>query len=259
MHRKTYLTGLLLFVSIFFMTGGSSQGYVMPSEQLIQFMAKNFSKLKTLMITQITEGENEGDEENGKVFRSKIWMKSPDLFHFEIIKQPEDKIAIKDHIYRGLLIAGGEKRLNRLLSSMGIDLDLVAFTRVDGIVAYRIGERYADSPKIIIEKKRFLPLLITYWPPGQDPGQTTTIRFKDYWEVDKGWYPFEIERSSGGKINERHRVETLEVNMDIDASVFQSAGISPPSDNAGEGGTSEGDRLRRIIKTFEEKYRLSTP
>ena len=225
-------------------------------------MAKNFSKLKTLIITQVTEGENEGDEENEenrKAYKSKIWMKSPDLFHFEIINQPEDKIATKDHLYRRLLIAGGEGRLNRLLASMGIDLDLVAFTRVDGVVAYRIGESYADSPKIIIEKKRFLPLLITYRPPGQDSGQTTTIRFKDYRKVDKGWYPFEIERFSGGKIDERHMVETIQVNMDIDASVFQSVGISPPSNNEGEGGASEGDRLRRIIKTFEEKYRLSTP
>ena len=50
-------------------------------------------------------------------------------------------------------------------SELGIDTQQVAYTRLEGTVAYRIGEKDPEKPKLLIEKARVLPLLIVYRRP----------------------------------------------------------------------------------------------
>jgi hypothetical protein len=161
-----------------------------------------------------------------------------------------------DHRYRRLLIANRESDLEAFLSGMGIDLETVFFTRLDGVIAYCIGDRNPQSPKILIEKERFLPLLLTYRRLGYAGEEVVQVRFKDYRQVEQGWYPFEITYSSGWEISERYLIQSLRANVPVsptyfDAPPIQSQKEAPPD----QGGTpAEEERLRRIIRTFEEKY-----
>ena len=79
-----YFLALALVTSLIQALPDQGQGYIMPAEQLIQFMAANFSKFQTLVITQSTQYENQGDKRAEKVFEEKIWMRSPSFFHSEI-------------------------------------------------------------------------------------------------------------------------------------------------------------------------------
>lgn len=251
-----YLVGILLVVALIFMPAEKCVGYIIPAEQLIAFMAKNFSKFRTLVIVQSTQQKDEKQEGEGESFMERIWLKSPDLCRSQVLDHPMGRIAEPDLDYRQLLMANEAQRLVQLLSSMGVNLYSVAFTRIDDVIAYRIGDKEPERPKILVEKDRFLPLLLIYRPSGQSVLETITVRFKDYKKMDEGWYPFQITYSDGKGLEEDYTVHTLKANVPIDPAVFVMPKKGSLWDQASEPGQvpPEEERLREIIKKFEEKY-----
>ena len=233
-------------------------GYVLPAEQLVQFMAANASKFKTLVITQFTQQET-GPSLEGKtfeLFREKIWMQAPNRYHAEVLSEGKVRREVPDVAFRRLLLADSQKNLIGLLLNMGIDLETVAYTKVDGIVAYRIGNAEPASPKILIEKERFLPLRLSYWSIGTHAGALMEVRFQDYREVDKGWYPFEITYTSDRWPDEIYTILGILPNGPFDSSVFSSPMLrTRPDQPADKGeGLSDDERLKQIIQKFEERY-----
>lgn len=226
--------------------------YIMPSEQIIEFVSKNFSKFKTIVLGQTVEQEN-GDIR--EVFEERVWMKSPDSFHAEISGEgPSENFAV-DKWYWYLLLASSEERLASLLHGLGIRMDAVAFTRIDGLIAYRIGEKDPDRPKLLVGKEWFLPLLLVYRSP-EDPEVIISIHFSDYRKMDGGWYPFKMTVSYGEARRWNYTIDTFSPNEPIDESVFQTSKQPPRGDDGTVQGkeATDNERLRRIIKTFEEKY-----
>jgi len=248
--------GFLLVASLSLMPAERCQGYIMPAEQIIAFMAKNFSKFQTLVIIQSTQQEDERYEVGEESFMEKIWMKSPDLFRAEVPDHPMGRLMEPDMVYRQLLIANSGQRLMELLSRMGINLHSVAFTRIDDIIAYRIGDKEPERPKILIEKDRFLPLLLIYRSSKHSVPETITVHFKDYRKMDQGWYPFEITYSDGRELREDYTIHTLQANVPIDPALFVMPKIRSGPDQATEQVqiSTEEERLRQIIQKFEEKY-----
>ena len=240
---------LLGFLVLVFNLTGRCAAYVLPPHQLIGFMAANFAPFETMVIQQFTEVKTLGDPEQPGAFEEIVTMKSPDLFRVEALGSEAGQTREMDHRYRRLLIANSESDLKAFLSGMGIDMEKVFFTRVDGVIAYCIGDRDPDSPKILIEKERFLPLLLTYRRFSYTGGDVVRVRFKDYRQVEQGWYPFEITYSSGWEISERYIIQSLRANVPVSPTYFDT----PPTQPQREA-PSEEERLRRIIRTFEEKY-----
>lgn len=228
----------------------------MPAEQLIAFMAKNFSKFQTLVIVQSTQQKDQRYEVGEESFIEKIWMKSPDVLHSQVLDHPMGRLMEPDITYRQLLIANSAQRLLGLLSRMGVNLYSVSFTRIDGNIAYRIGDEEPESPKILIEKDRFLPLLVVYRPSENSLQETITVQFKDYRKMDQGWYPFEITYYDGKELREDYTINTLHVNVPIDPTLFVVPGPESAPDRPSEQGQipPEEERLKEIIKKFEEKY-----
>lgn len=238
-------------------------GYVMPAEQLIQFMAKNFSKFETLVITQTTLQQDPKDEEWEESFTEKIWMKSPDFFRSKILNEKSYRVLVLDTDYRQLLVTHSKQTLMELLIRMGVNLESVGFTRIEEVTAYRIGDQGPDNPKLLIEKERFLPLLLKYVPPRASKMETITVRFKEYRKLDQGWYPFEMTYSVNDEIREVHTIHTIDANVPIDPALLDIPETEPPPGPAPEKEMTtpekemtpqEEERLRKIIKTFEEKY-----
>jgi hypothetical protein len=139
---------------------------------------------------------------------------------------------------------------------MGVNLHSVAFARVDGVIAYRIGDKEPERPKILVEKDRFLPLLLVYGLSGRSGLEKITVQFKDYKKMDEGWYPFHIIYSDGKGLKESYMIHTLQANVPIDPALFVMPKREFAPDQAPEPrqGPAEEERLREIIKRFEEKY-----
>jgi hypothetical protein len=247
---------LVTFLVLAFNLPGRCSAYVLPSDQLIEFMAGNFVKFETIVIQQVTQVESLGEAEQPNTFEEILTMKSPNLFRAEIMGQGAEWTRDVDQRYFRLFIANSEQELKSFLSGLGVDLEQVFFTRIDGIIAYCIGDRDPESPKILIEKERFLPLLLTYRRSSYAGEDVVRVRFKDYRQVEQGWFPFEITYSSGWAISEHYIVQSLRVNVPLSPTYFDSPPAFPQTQAPPEesGRLSDEERLRRIIRTFEEKY-----
>ena len=257
-HKKylKHIISFLFIAMIICLMTGETRAYVMPAEQLVDLMTSKYSKFRTLIITHSTHLITPEDLEVQMILEEKIWLKSPGLHHSEIMEQSDGWDSVTNELmakrpdtdmaFLQIFMAGDKNTNMALLSEMGINLNSVAFTRLDGVIAYRLGDEDARKPKLLIEKERFLPLLLNYslW---RDSGvQTVTVRFDDYRKVADGWYPYEIAIFAGEDLEERYFVTDLQANIPVDSSFFErhKEHQKPPDE----------DRLREIIDLLKEKY-----
>jgi hypothetical protein len=243
------LTWTAVFLGLFGLLGlDKSAAYILPAEQLLQFMAVNFSKFDTLVVKQAVERES---QEGTKAFEETLFMKSPDLLRSQRAETSTDENGTIDRNYQKLFLARSKTGLTDLLTEAGVDLEQVSYTRVHGTVAYLIGGRSPDSPRIAVEKARFLPLLFVY-PSRLRPGPgLIEVNFLDYRQVGQGWYPFEILYKSGEGLAERYKIESIRVNVPLQPSLFNT---SPAPSGPGKNNAVDEEKIKELIKTFEQKY-----
>ena len=226
---------------------GRIDAYVLPSEQLLQFMAPRFSEFETLVVSHTVERK---DEEGIQLFEEILTMKGPGFLHAAPAEGAGNQARVIDRSFRNLFLASSQAELRALLSGAGVGLDRVSYKRVDGTVAYLIGERSAYSPKLAVEKERFLPLLFCYSSRLAHGSEFIRVTFRDYRQVESGWYPFEILCSSDAGWEERYRVRSVEVNVPVDPSLFQSSQEEPrPAETP-----HSDERIDAIIRDLEQKY-----
>ena len=265
---------VISLLSVIFSSSYNVFGYVMPADQLLDFVVENFSRFNTVNIIQSTLQTVDGNE---KVFTEQIWLKSPNKYSTKALdRMAERDFIAPDILYRQLFVASSRWRIERILLSLGIDITKTSLTRFNGTIAYRIGNKDTDSPKLIIEKKRFLPLLLKYRIPDKPDREVITVEFQDYQEQDKGWYPFEITYKEGESLNETYTVQTFQANNPIEASILKSfpevelpegyetvnGSFIVKSKVVSEDETKKDsektdidkERLRNVIKAFEEQY-----
>ena len=256
---------LLFFLSLGLFASGNGQAYIMPVEQLMGLMANNFSKNDTLIITKSTSLLNAEDGAEALVVEEKIWAKSPNLIRSSITGVPglDDVSAngVKVHLpvidtafYR-LLMANDRTDIMALLSEMGVNLEVVSFTRLGRIIAYRVGDRYVASPVLLVDKERFLPIFLKYryWRDSQ--WKTMTVRFDDYQKREKRWFPGKINLFLGEEFDLNSFITGVQVNMPIENSIFeQGEKVGSDDDHQHEQGLSSDRPLKEMIKTLREKY-----
>ncbi len=248
-----YLTGICILTGFFSVASDRCLGYVLPSSQLISYMVRNSSEFRTLLITQTTWQKDERNEEGWASYQEKIWIEFPGLFQSQVLNLSKKRLMEPDTSFRSLLMADSDAWVRELLTRMGINLNAVGLTRVEETVAYRIGGKDPDAPKLVIEKKRFLPLVLAYPFPGDDSSATITVLFSDYRKVDKGWYPFEITYFDPRGFRENYVIDTLQANVPIDPVVFTGADMSSGTNQA-----LERDEMFKREKDSETQDEIRT-
>ncbi len=264
---------------------GEVFAYVMPLEQILSRVRKRFAGQYSLIIEQATHVILSRDPLREEVFREKVWLKLP---RYELTTKlpgspkpkenergpqnasvndtyPEstknalgqvDRLPNQDDLYRWLLMDNPEGELSAYLITLGIQIVNVGYDRCDGVVAYRVGDRDPESPKLLVDKERFLPLLLSYRLPGDK--RRVTVRFKDYRKSDAGWYPYEIAYELEGVPEEVYYILNLTVNAPIETSFFnkrpeaQRESAIRSSDPAP---SDDDERLQKIMRNLEKKYR----
>jgi len=205
--------------------------YVMPSEQLLGFLADNFKRFKTISILQSTRLMSSQEKEPVLTFEEKIRVQPPRFYKSQIVTEIQEEGMSLEEIqasrldidpgYRQLLAANTRQDLSGRLLSWGIDQSSVSLTRLDGTVVYAIGD-YKDqaAPTLLIEKKRFLPILLRYRVAERPGSKPVTIRFDDFREVSGGWYPFRIDCFQGGDLIERYLLLEAKFNIPFPSEVL---------------------------------------
>ncbi len=260
--RNKIKSSVVLAFSCILLSSLYSLGYVMPAEQILDFMVKNFIEVRTVTLVQSTLQTAGGSE---KVFTEQLWFESPDMYSTKVLdKLGEREIIVPDLLYRQLFLANSSERIERMLKSLGIDLTKTSYMRLDGVIAFRIGGKETDSPKLIVEKNRFLPLMLVYKVPQGTGNLLITVRFEDYQKKDKGWYPFQITYKSGDGLVEKYTIQTFQENISVDPSILKrfpeyvQSETPEPSNEAGTAGpdpvNTDKKRLQNVLKAYEEQY-----
>ena len=257
-NKKQKRTGLLILIIAILSMSYSSMAYIMPAEQLLGFISENFSVYKSVVLIQSVLRTT---PDNEKIFKEQISLSSPDRYSTKLLDRLGGRDNPPDLTYLQLLMANQPARLEHILSAIGIDTKSVSYTRVDGEIAYRIGGKDPESPGLLIEKSRFIPLLLIYKAPGEPEEKIITVRFQEYRKESKGWYPFEIVYSESGGLVERYTVQTFQVNVPVDSAILQrfpeleipeeEVPVDEESDNEEELFIPE-DLIRKIIEGSEE-------
>jgi len=221
------------FAIVFVLVIGSCFGmnrdgnaYIMPAEQLLDLMSARFSRFKTVLLSQSTRLIGaEGDNNPAMTFNEQVWIKSPGASGSRI--EPdieaqgmsvEDIEALRldvDTAYRQLLVSNSPQHLSALLLKWGIDQTSVSLTRIDGDIAYCIGESPKEGPRLLIEKERFLPLLVSYRIVRGQGTSIVQVRFNDYRKVEHGWFPFRIDYFLDGTPVESYLVLKAEFDVPL--------------------------------------------
>ncbi len=242
-----------------------AQAYILPGEQVVALMTENFSALKSLVIIQSREMLRDKDQVQGRVCKERIWLQSPDLFAWEWIGGPggegeQDNPVVREVVpnraFRQLVMANTEEAILNLLSAMGINPESVGYTRLEGLVAYRIGEMGPQDPVLVIDKARFLPLLLRYRVISPAGPLMVAVRFHDYRDIDGAWYPSEVTYVCGDR-EERFSVLDMEANVPIHQPLskmtlkwdYRPLGHGDADEEA------ESRRLREVIQILRDKYR----
>lgn len=252
------ICGALLIALLALTPYGICHGYIMPADQVLELMAANFSGFETQVIVQSTQRRGGAEQSDDTLLREKIWAKSPSLFHSQVLEEGQTRKGTPDLSFRQLLVSNSPARLMAYLEGLGVDLQEVSFSRFHDVIVYQIGSKTRGSPRICIDKKTFLPIFLQYGKADGPGGGIVGVEFRDFRKVDKGWYPFEVLYRTSHGIEEIYVLDTMETNVPVDINIFVTTPVERPSgqsQNETEPTPSEQERLRHIIKTFEEKYR----
>jgi len=271
-----------LFLSL---TASEISAYVMPLEQILARVRKRFAAQYSLIIEQTAHVIQSRDPLVEQVFRERVWLKSP---HYERTmemntlaagnakmggsksisgnvtenqaseNQPDQPFRQpnQDTSYRWLLMNHPKGGISAYLSRLGIQMGDSGYDRCDEVVAYRVGNRDPQGPRLLVDKERFFPLLLSYMLPGDPRGRLVTVRFKDYRKSDAGWYPYEIEYELEGAPVEVYYILNLTANAPIETSFFERK-VEPspapvrPSPNQEQ---PDEDHLKEIMRKLEKKY-----
>lgn len=266
---------IILMCCVFlWLTIGEVCAYVMPLEQILGRVRKQFVTLNTLIIEQATHVIHSENPIREKVYREKVWLKTPryersmemaaphlqnaaantpktENLHEQTMRQPNPDTA-----YRWLLMANPKGEISAFLSQLGIQIWDLGYDRCNGIVAYRVGARDRGNPRLLVDKERFFPLLLSYILPGGPEGRLVTVRFKDYRKIDAGWYPYEIEYALEGAPTESYHILNLTANAPIQTSLFEREvprTLTPPRPSINQS-KPDDQRLNTIMRNLEKKY-----
>ncbi|MCF8130770.1 MAG: hypothetical protein K9N10_19845 [Deltaproteobacteria bacterium] len=282
---KNFKIILMCCVSLCLMAG-EIFAYVMPLDQILTRVQKRFATINSLIIEQATHVVQSRDPLRERVFREKVWLKTPRYERTELMaasrlpkvgasapkavpgnsneavngeklhEDQEVRQPNRDVLYRWLLMASAKGELSAFLSEAGIQIWDLGYDRCDGVVAYRVGARDPDSPKLLVDKERFFPLLLSYALPGDPKGRLVTVRFKDYRKDDAGWYPYEIEYALKDAPTEEYHILNLAANAPIQVSFFERKIEPPPPPPKGSvRSVNEDDqRLKAIMRSLQKKY-----
>ena len=268
--------------------------YVMPAEQIIEFTAMNFAAIRTLQITQTIELPGAPEQQPLRL-KEILRLRAPDAQWVEplaLSPSPEtrdgtpqstvyppgleESVAQQtrwDRRFYLALMARRPEDLQALLERLGVALDSVAFTRFEGRIAYRIGSQAQTAPKFLVDKERFLPILLQYDAVAAEPGRIVTVVFENYREAEAGAFPYRIRYHFGGHIRAVYRASDLLINAPLSGgftpipldgppppgwrptTASQSPGSSPGTAPPSGSGRSQEQRLEDVIRALKEKYR----
>jgi len=135
---------------------GEVCAYVMPLEQILEKVRKRFATLNTLIIEQSTHVIQSRDPLRERVFREKVWLKTPRYERTMAMAAPRlpkaenlpDQVIRQtnpDAAYRWFLMANPKGEISAFLSQLGIRIWGMTVARVLWPTGWVLGTRWVQN------------------------------------------------------------------------------------------------------------------
>ncbi|MFP3869802.1 MAG: hypothetical protein ACLFVT_02830 [Syntrophobacteria bacterium] len=257
-----------------------AHSYLMPAQQILEFVARKTSKVYNFRLEVVAKRPDPAFSEG--VARKEVvyYAARPDFLR----KEPRDAAgettvlagsgrrlsvinghlleepARHEDIFPVLLFADSAETLDELLEAEHVDTTQVHLGRTGGRIAYVIGGSPGEPevPQFWCDKDRFWPLRLVGRRVRAGVADTVDIRFRSYREVASAvWLPSLIEFCRQNKpflrleVREAHYNERLPKGLfDLDAFSARYPPL-PPAPEPLEKSSGGLDEMRRYL---EKKY-----
>ncbi|UCG14341.1 MAG: hypothetical protein JSU72_07750 [Deltaproteobacteria bacterium] len=279
MHRLVVFTfGLSL--SVGFGTVEVAHGYLLPSQQLIEFVARQTSKLYNFRLEVRAESPDPDNPEAVVEREIVFYAARPDFLRQEtigvegataILVGSGRRLSVIDgqllteeprheDIFPKILFARSAETLGSILAEEQVDLNQVHLRRLGRQIAYVIGgpPRDSDAPQFWCDKERFWPLRLVGRRSRQGISDLVDIRFLSYRQVASDiWMPSVIEFHREKQLLLRLVVQTTQINEPLSDALFDLEAFAakhPPLILPKEPSERPAEGLEEMRRYLEKKY-----
>jgi hypothetical protein len=270
--------GVLLNISL--STNKAAQAYILPPEQIIEYVSKQTAKIYNFHF--VVWAESPDPEFPKAMMRREIVMYAarPDFLRQEMVGEAGSDITLvssgrrisvtdghllaeplrHEDIFAILLHANSPQTLETLLASEQVDFSQVHLSRWDKRIAYVIGGPPGEdrSPQFWCDKDKFLPLRLIGRRLDQNTVDLVDIRFLSYQKVGESvWLPWVIEFYRQDELFLRLTVQKAYYNERLPDSLFDLEAFAakyPPLPPRMEPAEKPPEDLEQIRRYLEKKY-----
>jgi len=188
---------------------------VLQGPHLLELMTQNFGKSPRLLVSQkliIYDGNQEGAVE----FNETLKYVFPDVFRSDILSENVQRIHLVSNgivltvidgkavaesetlydRYKDIILYNSRVLLEKKLSLHGVDITASSLGRFQGEPVYVLGAQYPDEsvPQLWLDKDTFRPFRwIITGIASKRHEDSLEIRYLDWQQLNKIWYPMQIE------------------------------------------------------------------
>lgn len=270
--------GVVLNISV--STNKAAQAYVLPPEQIIEYVSKQTAKIYNFHFVVWAESP---DPELPKAMMRRemvIYAARPDFLRQEMVGEAGSYITLvslgkrisvtdghllaepprHEDLFAILLHANSPQTLETLLVSEQVDLSQARISRFDKRIAYVIGGPPGEgkSPQFWCDKDKFLPLRLIGRRLYHNVADLVDIRFLSYQKVGESiWLPWVIEFYRQDTLFLRLTVQKAYFNERLPDSLFDIEALAakyPPPPPPMEPAEKPPEDLEQMRRYLEKKY-----
>lgn len=232
----------ILMITVFVLP---AQAYILRGPHLLELMTRQYGAAQTLMVIQNVRFYEPGSakvlaeaEETLRYlfpydFRSDSISQNATRIHLvsegRSLTVVDEKIVANQEtsfdLYKDILLYRTRELLKKRLTSLGIDTSLTCLGRYNGRIAIVLGAERPDEPvpQVWVDKETLQPMR---WRLISDTGETSPaefeIRYDEWRQVKKTWYPMIIGIYNGGDLEREIHVKALRVNSSFPRRLFDT-------------------------------------
>jgi outer membrane lipoprotein-sorting protein len=272
---------IFLVVSVATCLYATTNAYVLPGPYLLELMAQNLGKAKSLLVSQTLVIHDGTPKKIGVELSETLRYVFPEMFRSDTLSEQVHRIHVlskgkavtvidgkvadesdnRYDRYKNILLFKPRKMLKNKLSLLGVDVTISSLGRFQGKPAYVLGAQYPDetTPQVWLDKDTFRPFRwIMTSKPGQSRENSLEIRYVEWQKVQNTWYPMRIEFFMAGTLVREIHVQNIKVNPSFSKKLFDInhlKSIYPLSPTAEQEQENKKD-LNEVQKTIEDFKKL---
>jgi hypothetical protein len=279
--RHTRKIAIFCLMALLSLTMGTTHAYILRGPHILELMTRKFGQPKNMLVKQQVLFFNTGETGTTvadetlryvfpEVFRSDTQSENARRIHLttggESMTVIDGKLAGKDErvfdLYKDLMFYRSRVQLEDRLSTLGVDMSVVAYGRFEDKIAFVIGAERPDDPvpQVWVDKESFLPVR---WLMKADDADARTvdleIRYADWRQIEHVWYPMQVVYYQDGKPVREINVESLSTNLTFPMELFDMERLRQKLVSAAsevkEGSVSgEINEIEKSIDEFRKKF-----